>query len=422
MKTPQPLLVMLSIAWKDLRILLKDRGFLMIMFGIPLVMSMLMGSIYNQSSSGGNQSITFPVVLVNQDAGDYGKQIADILKKIDVLKITPMDSAVEAEKQVSTGKALAAIVIPTNLTQQVDAYKPSTVQVITDPVQQQYASIVTGIMNDVVEPIAVQGEISHGIRSLLAEYPGFLTADAQTQRAYEAQNFGVIMTQVQKMESDPWIKVETQTLTGAKVTVPANLFTLFVPGFTVMFAFFIVGAMATDILQEKREGTLRRLIAAPLPRWVIIAGKMLAYLAIPLLQVIIIFGVANVAFAMPFGSSVPGLLLVTLATGLAATGIGMLVAALSRSEQQANSIGMVLGFLLAGLGGCFIIGSLVPLYRSGGVMETISRFTPQAHALEAYQMLLNEGAGVLQVMPSILILLGFAVVSLLIAAWRLKLD
>jgi len=197
---------------------------------------------------------------------------------------------------------------------------------------------------------------------------------------------------------------------------------LFVPSFTVLFAFFIVGAISSDLLEEKRLGSLRRLIAAPMPRWVIIAGKMLTYLVIVLLQVVVMFGVANVVFAMPLGSSLPALLLVTLAMGLAATGIGMLVAALAKSDSQANSIGMLLGFGLGGLGGCFLVGSPVPLYKSGGLIEILSRLTPQAHAMLAFDQVINANAGVVAVLPEVGILLGYAVVCLLLAAWRLRWD
>ena len=133
--------------------------------------------------------------------------------------------------------------------------------------------------------------------------------------------------------------------------MPDNIFAMVVPSFTVMFAFFIVGTMAADLLKERQEGTLRRLMTAPMPRWTIIAGKMLAYVVLVIAQVTLIFGGANLIFDMPLGNSILGLVLVTIAMGLAATGLGMLVAAISKTDRQADTTGTLLGFILAGLGG-----------------------------------------------------------------------
>jgi ABC-2 type transport system permease protein len=80
-----------------------------------------------------------------------------------------------------------------------------------------------------------------------------------------------------------------------------------------------------------------------------------------------------------------------------------------------------LGFILAGLGGCISM-SAVPLYKGGGVMELISKFTPQAHALLGYDTLLIQGKGLVDVMPEVGILLGFALVFMLVAAWKFRYE
>lgn len=423
MKPMDALRVILAIAWKNLQVILSDRGFVVIMFALPLICAVLNGIVNRGLTPSDQKTVSFPVALVNQDAGPYGRQVADILNTIEVFKVTSLDSPEAARQQVQDGKVMAAILIPSGLTEQVQSYKPSTVEVVADPVQKQFSGIIAGIVNQVVAPVAMQGEISYGIHSVMSGFPDYQAAAAAVKQAAEAQNLGVVMAQVQKMTSDPWIRVNTRTQTGADVVVPpSNIFALFVPSFTVLFAFFIIGAISSDLLEEKRLGSLRRLIAAPLPRWAIIAGKMLAYLVIVLLQVVLMFGVANVVFAMPLGSSLPALLLVSLAMGLAATGMGMLLAALAKSDSQANSIGMILGFGLGGLGGCFLISSPVPLFKSGGVMEVLSRLTPQAHAMLGFDQVINANAGVVAVLPEVLILLGYAVVSLALAAWRLRLD
>ena len=209
-------------------------------------------------------------------------------------------------------------------------------------------------MREVVTPVVLVGELSYGIRTLLADYPAYQQADEDTRRGFEAQSLAANMAAVQKMQADPWIKVEAKNSQGKDlIIVPDNIFAMIVPSFVVMFAFFIVGALGADLLKERQEGTLRRLIAAPLPRWTIITGKMLAYLVIVVAQVTLIFGAASLIFDMPLGKSIFGLLLLTIAMGLAATGLGMMIAAISKTDRQADTTGTLLGFVLAGLGAAF---------------------------------------------------------------------
>lgn len=424
MKTNSFLRATLLAAWKDLQVILRDRGLLMVIIGLPLIMSMLNGVVNtSMSSADGEESLTFPVVLVNLDEDGYGGQIASILDQVEILKVTELATESEARQQVLDSKFLAAIIIPADLTEKVNAYQPSEILVVIDPTQEQIASTITGIMKEVVTPVVLQGEISYGIRTLLAEIPLYQQADDTLKRAFEAQSMAVNMAQLGKIQSNPWVKVQAKTTSGEDlVIVPENLFVLIVPSFTVLFVFFIVGAMSSELLRERREGSLRRLIAAPIPRAAIIAGKMLAYLGLVLIQVMILLGVANLIFGMPLGNSLAGLILLTIAMGLSATGLGMLVAALSKSDRQADSIGVLLGFVLGGLGGCFVIGTPVPLYKSGGAMEFISRLTPHAHALLGFDLLLNGKAGVLEILPEVGILMGFAAFFFLIAVWRFRFE
>jgi ABC-2 type transport system permease protein len=316
---------------------------------------------------------------------------------------------------VLDSKVLAAVILPVGLTERINAYQPSEIEVVIDPTQEQFARIITGLMKDVVSPVVIQGEISYAIRTLLSEYPSYQQAGVETRQAYEAQNVAVQMAQVMKMRAQPWVSVEAKTQTGEDmVKIPTNMFVLMVPSFTVMFAFFVVGDISKELLKEKREGSMRRFMAAPIHPWMIILAKMLAYITLVLIQVVVIFGVASLAFDMPLGNSLPGLALVSMAMALAAT--------ISKTEKQADTTGLLMGFALAALGGCFVFGTPVPLYKGGGIMEVVSNFTPQAHALMGYDILLNEGGGLVQALPQALILLGFAALGFAVASARFKFE
>jgi len=133
---------------------------------------------------------------------------------------------------------------------------------------------------------------------------------------------------------------------------------------------------------------------------------------------------------MPLGDSPLALLALTLALALAATGLGMLVGSLAQTSKQAGSIGMLLGFVLfiaAGLtpatAGFDITGGVVEISRpSEGFTFYLSQITPHAHAFDGFLKLIIHGAGFMDILPNIAVLLGFGVVFLLVAMWRFRFD
>ncbi len=412
----------LAVAWKDLSVFAKDRGQLIILFLLPALLSAMVGSMINQQLQPEESDVLFPVYVVNQDSGPFGQRIVAALDTIDQLDVEALDSVTQADESVGAGERIAAIVIPAEFSDNLNAYEPSTVQVIVDPGQEELGSLITGLVNQIVAPLTTMGEIQYGIRTILDEAGILDQADPQMVQAALAQSVGAMMTQLQEMEQNPAIVLASEDSEGGAVTVPDNAFVVWMPAFAVWFAFYIVGNIATTLLEEREEGTLRRLVAAPIPEGAVIAGKMLAYGLIAILQVIVVLGVGNIAFGMSLGNSPLGLVLITLGLALAATSLGMMVAGLSRTSRQANLIGLVLGFVLAGLGGCLSFNPLKPMFRQEGVLGILGKLTPNSHGLEAYRRLLVDQGGVVDVLPQLGILVLMSAIFFLVARWRFKLE
>ena len=403
----------LAVAWKELQVLFKDRGELAVLFLMPIMFASVIGSAFG----GGTPGIS--VYLVNQDPGQYGTQVKDILYQIETLRITELDTVEQADRQVADGQALAAIVIPADFSQKVNEFEQTSVQVIVDPTQQKYGSIITGMMNKVLTPVVLQGEIQYGIKAVMEESGLLEDQDPSVLRMIEAQTTGAVMTRLQKAFENPQITVKSEDLEGVESSWQQSLdsaYSYTVPSYAVMFAFFIVGTIAGTIMKEKDQGTFRRLLASPIHRGAIIAGKMLAYMLVVGLQILVVFAVGSGFFGMPLGNSPLGLLLLTVALALSATALGMLVAALVKTRSQVDTVATVLGLVLAAVG-----GSLTPIPEEGFI-HMLSQLTPHAHAIEGYLKLTSEGAGVIQVLPQAGLLAGVGVLFFLVAMWRFKFD
>ncbi len=412
----------LNLAWKDFQIIIRDRGMLAVIIGMPMLFGLIMSSAYsgNQSSS---SSINIPVAILNQDDGRYSSTVLEIMDQIDVLEMSklPVTEEIESLKQtLLDGTYIAAVIIPKEFSSNIETYEGSEITLLINPQNKEFGDILQNILNAALAPVVVEGEIRYGIRSVMETGGITEKISPENAAAAEAQTLGVVMTRLQTMFATSLIRLNLVS-TARDPNAPINFFNLLIPGFTVMFSFFLVGVVGESIFKEKDDGTYRRLMAGPIRRGEIVAGKMIAFGVMVVLQVSILFGVAAGFFSMDLGSSPLGLILVTVCLSMVVTSLGLMVAALSKSGKQANSISMLLAFLLAGLGGCIQFG-LTPLFLQDNFIATLSRFVPQGQALWGYYKLINQNAGVLEILPNLGILLLMAAVFFGIASWRLKWD
>lgn len=195
-----------------------------------------------------------------------------------------------------------------------------------------------------------------------------------------------------------------------------------VPAWTLFGVFFIAGQLAGSVLEEKRLGTFRRLLAAPVTRGGVLVGKLIPYLLLNLVQIAVmfafgilvmpLFGAPRLHVAHPLA-----LAAISFAASLVATSLGLLIAALAKTNDQVGGLGTLLVITMAALGGVMVPSAVMP-----DAMRAIGRATPHSWALAAYRKVLVDGAGVMDVTPEVGALLGFALAFLALAVWRFRWD
>ncbi|HEY6409592.1 MAG TPA: ABC transporter permease, partial [Ktedonobacteraceae bacterium] len=122
-----------------------------------------------------------------------------------------------------------------------------------------------------------------------------------------------------------------QVLTAGKA-VTINSFDQIVPGYAVFFALFGINAAAATILQEKEDGTFRRLLIAPVQKYALLGGKLLAQFILTLAQLVVLFGIGYFAFHLHFGS-LPAVIALLIGTSFAATGLGILLVSVVKTRR-----------------------------------------------------------------------------------------
>ncbi len=208
----------------------------------------------------------------------------------------------------------------------------------------------------------------------------------------------------------------------------AQRYQVLVPAYTVMFAFFLVMNVGWVFVAERRQGTLKRLRAAPLTPGQLLLGKLLPYYLVSLGQGVFLLVAGRVVFGMRWGpeewplwQQAAWLLPVVATTSLAAMGLALLVAAVARTEVQVALYGAVPVLVLALVGGCVLPREMMPEQA-----QQFSLLTPQGWALDAYRELLGGNPNYLPnlavVRQACVVLAGFGVFFTALARVFLRLD
>ena len=285
----------LSIARKDIKILFRDRSALVFIFGLPLIFTFIFGSVFGGKNSEDSRP-PLKVRVVNLDQGKMGEGLIDNMRKIGLVALVDPVGVGSLTEKVKNGDSAVGVIIPADFSKQVEAEvdvvksggkpEPVHLKVLTDPAQPQISGIAQG---------AIFGAVQQVVAPLLggkAELPTLIALDVSSPQA------------------------------AVKPSVGDTI----MPGFMVYFVFFMANGVASSLLTERTDGTLRRMLSAPVSRAQILVGKLLARGLMGLIQMVLLFFVGMAFLHLTVGSSPLGLVLTALATIFAATGLGLLIA------------------------------------------------------------------------------------------------
>lgn len=185
-------------------------------------------------------------------------------------------------------------------------------------------------------------------------------------------------------------------------------------GFTVMFVTMTVVMMGGSILQERKIGTLGRVLVSPMSRAQVQAGYLLSFILTGLVQFTVLAAVSALLFDVDWGRLLP-LAAMIAASVASAAGLGLLLAACTRTSEQHTLIGTMFCITASMLGGVYW-----PVTLMTENMQRIGRLTPMAWALDGLKEVARHGANWSALALPLSVLLGAAVVSAAVGLWRTR--
>lgn len=382
-----------TIARKDLRQRIRDRSAIVLSIVAPLGLAALLGAVLPSDEDAESHRYA----VVDEDGGPAARAfVQDALGGFDQAPGTTIATAgspAEAERMAEEGDVAAAWIVPKGFSQAVGAGAPARIEVIGNadsPIATQIAEAIAGAY--VAEVNAVRLSV------VVAINPGVVPAMRPTDDFFRRAEATVSPIRVRQ---------------GAADARELDASTFYAAGMAVFFLFFTAQYGVLSLLGERREGTLARLLAAPIPPGAIVAGKAISTFVLGLVSMVVLVVASTLLLGADFGNPI-GVAVLILGAVVSAMGLTSLVAGMARTEEQANGYGSILAVTLGILGGTFF-----PLSQGPGFLTTISRLTPHHWLMRGFADL-GAGGGLGDVLVPMAALTAFGLVTGGIALLRAR--
>ncbi len=410
----------LTIAWKEVYLTFTDRNLLLIMIIAPLAISAIVGMAFGGASGGSPAIGNIPVAIVNLDSGaeqqgqalNYGAIFTGMLvpaaaegdsaggetsafsgdcplvesepsatggeeaasvsldSLFNAVALTDVDAARAA---VERGEYAALIVIPADFSARLspeinfagtadsEPVAPTSVEVYANEGAPVSASIVRSVVEGFVDRL-VGGNIaiSASINALIATNPLAaltLNMDSEATAVFSCAFSDALATITIDRQA---LAAETGADAGPNFTTTTLILVQVGTAQAAFFALFTGQFGVLGIIEERKSGTLQRMVTSPTPRAAILAGNLLGtfvtvvfQISLLLLSLTLIASLIEGELALIFGSNLLAIAAMVLVLSLTVSALGVLFAGIARTSEQANGIGSVFNLVTGVLGGTF---------------------------------------------------------------------
>ena len=410
----------ISVTIKDLQILFKDRGTLFQLFLLPLLFILVFSGAL--SAIGNSETVSLPnLAVVDLDGGTAAQTLITKLNSDGSLSVQSC-SATEAQNLLDDNKVVGFLTVPINFTNNVQQSSPVALVFTTgsgsDP---QKVEAIRLVIESIAADMTLESQIAASLQQM-----GEMQANAPAE--YQVFDFEHILVQAH----DQFERAQTRPLITVVQSVPKqetkqetalDLSKSAVPGFAVLFVFLTAQTTARSIFEEKKIGTFRRLVAAPLSKVELMIGKILPNFITGLVQIIVIFAFGSLGMRLlgltplPIEKAPLGAMLIAILLALCSSAFGIAIAAIARTENQISGLSTL---LLWGLG--LLGGSLIPLFILERFLGPIPMIVPHYWANRAFDDLLIRGLGPADIALDLGVLLGFSLLFFVIGLWRFDFE
>ncbi|MFD2146733.1 ABC transporter permease [Mucilaginibacter antarcticus] len=415
---------------KDIRILLRDKVGISLMFVMPIVLVVVVTSIQNSTFQLVAKN-KLPIVICNTDTGKASAQFIESVNNIGMFEVVQIASTKSAfiTADMDDKDAMLGVVIPSNFSAEIG----KKAQAASDKAMEAFSGQTDS-------PAVSGAKPNNDLTSLTLYYNPSL----QESMRFSIQ--GAVQSALQIVQTRQTLRtlyydsndkelpksLENEMLnSSAKITMlPAskdgtrtapNASQHNVPAWTIFAMFFVIMSLGGSVVREKVSGSFIRLKTLPTNFLVGLLSKQITYLIVTLLQALVIFSMGILLFPLiglpPLNlpSDLFALFLVTLVCGWCAVSYAICVGVFANTQEQSNGFGAISIVILACIGGL-----MVPSFAMQGLAKTLTNISPMHWCLEAYYSLFLENVKLQHVLNNIGLLFIITIVIQIVTYLGLK--
>ncbi|HEY48682.1 MAG TPA: ABC transporter permease [Dehalococcoidia bacterium] len=402
------------IALKDLKLFTRDRMALFFFILFPFLFVVLFNFVL---SDVGGEDERLALHLITQEAeGGLSRQIIGALETGNASELEPGAPEIiwdrdyeENLRAVEDGELEGFLAFPENFTDGIYSGGGAALEVVADSGAAYTRAALNGLGGSIATQIGSHWVAADAAITLLIE-AGIISPD--DTEAMDEVIEGIIAGQDGAAAQEPVIGFEVESVGDVEALNPADFV---IPGYLVMFVFFAAALAAEIIVRERQNHTLERLLSSTVRRESIIGGIFLGTLAKGLIQILIFWGVGILVFDIDLGVSPAAVVVLSILMVIMSAAFAIMLAAMVKTQRSAGSLATLCALVLAPLGGCWW-----PLFVTPEWMQALAKLTPHGWATTGFNKLMLFGAEFGDVVPEMLVLLGFAAAFLLIGLWRFR--
>jgi len=377
--------IALLIALKDLRQRLRDRSALLVSIAAPLGLAV----IFSQLLSGAT-GFAATYVVSDMDGGTLARVLReDVIGSFadgDRIKVVDVATEAEARVAVDDGTADAAFLIPAGFSAAIQAGQAATL----DVVGARNAGIAT--------------EIARALAQRFGD--GVVAVQLSVATAADLATAPPVQADVQRISEIAAAAPPPITMTNTSADLrQLTLASYFSASMAILFLFFSAQIGLVSLFDERRQGTLARILAGPIAPWTVLAGKTLGSFVLALLAMSVLVVTTSLLIGAHWGPPL-GVALMVVSAIIAAIGICTLVVSFARTAEAAGAACSAVAITLGILGGTFS-----PTAQAPEVMTTLSLLTPHGWFLRGLGEMQGATGSAADCLPAAGILLAMGLVT-----------
>ncbi|MEO9891967.1 ABC transporter permease [Aurantibacter sp.] len=409
---------LLASAYKELLLLTRDIGGLAVLFLMPLLLVIVITTVQDGSFKTIKQN-KIDILLVDKDKGEVSQTIHDNLRTSDMFNIIEQSNENEAQKLIQNGKYQLAIILPENLSNDLNLKIAENVDGILAKFGVDESEDLPGTIQ--IEPKEVKlffdPATQFSFRNAIKSGINQMVSKIETKSIYKAFQEEISEDSNEEIfDTESFIIFKEIIPNSGKEAMIPNSTQHNIPAWSLFAIFFIILPLSINMVKEKNQGTFVRLRTHPVSYATVLGGKAIVFLLVSLIQFALMLVVGIFLFPLidlpqlNISGRLPLLFVVALFAGLAAVGLGLLLGTIAKSQEQSAPFGATFVVILAAIGGVW-----VPVFAMPQLMQTLSNLSPMNWGLNAFYDVFLRNVGFIEILPEIGLLTLFFIATTFIA-------